>query len=55
LRERLRVLFREELAQTVASEDEFRDEVRHLLSVLGASTSRAGREVSGLAAGVAPG
>ena len=46
LRERLRVLFREEIAQSVSSEAEAREEVRHLLAVLGASTYMEGREVN---------
>lgn len=47
MRERLRELFIEEITHTVASDDEAREEVRHLLSVLGASTPVLGREAGG--------
>jgi RNA polymerase sigma factor (sigma-70 family) len=44
MRERLRVLFREEIAHTVGSEAEAEEEIRHLLATLGASPRVPGKE-----------
>jgi len=44
MRERLRVLFREEISHTVTSEEEAKEEIRHLLVILGAAPCVQGKE-----------
>ena len=46
MRERLRVLFREEIAHTVGSEAEVAEEIRHLMVILGADPCLPGKEAS---------